>query len=81
MVAISEVVSKTDFKFSLERDPPMDLVEFYLEAERYPRGGLPEAGYGKDKAKWKDDDFGKPKRQRGESKFSSYIDLTETPER
>lgn len=51
MVAISEVVSKTDFKFSLERDPPMDLVEFYLEAERYPRGGLPEAGYGKDKAK------------------------------
>lgn len=45
-------------------------------------GGLSGVGYGKEKGKRKaDNDFEGPKRRRRESKFPSYIDLTETPKR
>lgn len=94
MAAVSEVASKTDFKVALERDPPMDLAEFYHEAEKYLRQEDVEAddaeinvmnnrglfGVGNRKENYKrraDDDFREPKRQRRESKFSSYTDLTE----
>lgn len=35
MAVVSRVASKTDFKVALKRDLPIDLVEFYHEAERY----------------------------------------------
>lgn len=69
MAAMSKVVGKTDFKIALERDQPMDLVEFYHEAERCLRQedaeadnvdinvidgrGPHGAGCGKDKGKRK----------------------------
>lgn len=37
LIAISRVTSKTDFKVALKRDPLMDLMMFYHEADRYLR--------------------------------------------
>lgn len=37
MAAFSRVASKIDFKINMKRDPPVSLVEFYHEAERYLR--------------------------------------------
>ena len=37
MAAVSEIADNSDFKISLERDPPRDLGEFYHEAERFLR--------------------------------------------
>ena len=37
MVAVSGIADNSDFKISLERDPPRDLGEFYHEAERFLR--------------------------------------------
>ena len=37
MAAVSGIAEKTDFMKSLARDPPRDLGEYYLEAERFMR--------------------------------------------
>lgn len=43
MTTVLEAVNKTDFKIVLERNPQMDLMEFYHEAERYLRQKNAEA--------------------------------------
>lgn len=94
MAAVSEVTSKINFKVALKMHPPMYLIEFYHEIERYLRQedaeadnskvntvddeGPSKAGYSKRKA---NDGFGGSKRQKREHKFSSYIDLVETPKK
>lgn len=35
MTAVSETADDTDFKVALVQDPPMDLGEFFHEAERF----------------------------------------------
>lgn len=35
MAVVSGVASKTAFKIALERDPPVDLADFYYQADRF----------------------------------------------